>query len=237
MSDSNARRFIDAYNRLDKGMRDIYNIKPSLSFSDCVRKVADINSVIRKYEDDIIEYGRLRNAIVHRSGEETIAEPNTKVVEKLESIARLICTPPRVMDTVANRSVYSVSAKTSLSEVLIQLFQTGYSIVPVYDNGTLIGVINRRLIVESIGAGVAANVDLNDLLKLSVAEALDLKSTSVTYEVVDANVTIDSILYLFQSNRNLTVVIITKNGNYNESPLGVVVTSDTIDMQSILDNY
>ena len=30
---------------------------------------------------------------------------------------------------------------------------------------------------------------------------------------------------------------ITKNGNYNESPLGVVVTSDTIDMQTILDNY
>ena len=237
MSESNAKRFIDAYNRLDKGMRDIYNIKASISFSDCVRKVSPVNSVIRKYEDDIIEYGRLRNAIVHRSGEEVIAEPNLKVVEKLEQIARLICTPPRVMDTVANRSVYVVSSKTPLSEVMIQMFQTGYSVVPVYDGFDLIGVINRKMILEALGAASAAKVDLDDLVKLSVVEALDLSVGSNSYEVVAANTTIDNILYLFQSNRKLSVVIITKNGNYNEAPLGVVVTSDTIDMQTILDNY
>lgn len=237
MSESNAKRFIEAYNRLDKGMRDIYNIKPAISFSDCVRKVATVNSVIRKYEDDIIEYGRLRNAIVHRSGEETIAEPNTNVVEKLESITRLICTPPRVMDTVANRAIYSVDSKTSLGEVMIQMFQTGYSVVPVYTDGSLVGVINRKMIVESLGAAIAAGVDLDDLTKVSVGEALDLTSGSSSYEVVGYNVTIDNVLYLFQSNRKLSVVIITKNGNYTEPPIGVVVTSDTIDMQTILDNY
>ena len=237
MAESNSKRFIDAYNRLDKGLRDIYNVKPSISFSDCVRKVSPVNSVIRKYEDDIIEYGRLRNAIVHRSGEEVIAEPNLKVVEKLEQIARLICTPPRVMDTVANRSVYSVASKTPLSEVMIQMFQTGYSVIPVYDGFDLIGVINRKMILEALGAATAAKVDLDDLVKLSVVEALDLSAGSNSYEVVASNTTIDNILYLFQSNRKLSVVIITKNGNYNEPPLGVVVTSDTIDMQTILDNY
>jgi len=237
MSESNSKRFIDAYNRLDKGMRDIYNIKPSISFSDCVRKISPVNSVIRKFEDDIVEYGRLRNAIVHRSGEEVIAEPNLKVVEKLEQIARLICTPPRVMDTVANRSIYTVTSKTPLSEVMIQMFQTGYSVVPVYDGFDLIGVINRKMILEALGAATAAKVDLDGLVKLSVVEALDLASSSNSYEVVASNTTIDNVLYLFQSNRKLSVVIITKNGNYNETPLGVVVTSDTIDMQTILDNY
>lgn len=234
---SNAKRFIEAYNRLDKGMREIYNIKPAVNFSDCVRKVASVNSVIRKYEDDIIEYGRLRNAIVHNDSEETIAEPNTNVVEKIESIARLICTPPRVMDTVANRSVFIVDAGTKLSEVLKQMFQTGYSVVPVYSNGTLVGVINRKMIVEALGAGVSAGVDLDDLSALPVSEALDLSQSNHTYEVVSSQTTIDGVLYLFQSNRKLSVVIITKSGNYNEQPIGVVVTSDTIDMQTILDNY
>ena len=237
MSESNSKRFIDAYNRLDQGIRDIYNIKASISFSDCIRRVSAVNSVIKKYEDDIMEYGRLRNAIVHRSGEETIAEPNTHVVEKLEAIARLICTPPRVMDTVANRSVFVVNVNTPLSEVMIQLFQTGYSVVPVYDGLNLVGVINRKMIVESLGASIAAGVQLNDLVKLSVSEALDLSSGSNSFEVVASNVTIDNVLHLFQSNRKLSVVIITRNGNYNEQPLGVVTTSDTIDMQTILDNY
>ena len=237
MAETNARRFIDAYNRLDKGMRDIYNIKPAISFSDCVRKVASVNSVIKKYEDDIIEYGRLRNAIVHKSGEEVIAEPNTSVVEKLESIARLICTPPRVMDTVANRSVYTCKTTTPLGDVMVEMFQTGYSVVPVYDVDSLVGVINRKMVVEGLGAAIAAKIDLDDLVKMPVSEALDLSSASHSYEVVGSSITIDNILYLFQSNRKLSVVIITKKGNYNEPPLGVVVTSDTIDMQTILDNY
>ena len=49
--ESNSRRFLEAYNKLDKGLRDIYGIKPSITFSDCIRKVATINSVIKKYED------------------------------------------------------------------------------------------------------------------------------------------------------------------------------------------
>lgn len=237
MAESNAKRFIDAYNRLDQGMRDIYGIKPAVSFTDCVRKVADVNSIIRKYEDDIIEYGRLRNAIVHRSGEETIAEPNTSVVEKFEQITRLICTPPRVLDTVANRAVHVVDSLTPLSEVLVQMFQTGYSVIPVYEKGSLVGVINRKLIVETLGATIAAKIDLDEFSKLPVSEALDLKSNSSSYEVVSSTVTIDNVLFLFQQNRRLSVVIITKNGNYNEQPLGVVTTSDTIDMQTIIDHY
>lgn len=235
--DTNSKRFIDAYNRLDQGMREIYNIKPAINFSDCVRKVSAINPVIRKYEDDIIEYGRLRNAIVHRSGEETIAEPNTSVVEKLEQIARLICTPPRVMDTVANRAVYSVDHNTPLKDILVHLFETGYSVVPVYRKEELIGVINRKMIVEALGATLSAGVDLDEYCKLPIAEAIDLGASSTSYEVVGSSVTIDNVLYLFQQNRKLSVVIITKNGNYNEQPLGVVVTSDTIDMQTIIDNY
>ena len=43
------------------------SIKASLGFGEVVRKVAPINSIIKKYEDDLIEYGRLRNAIVHKS--------------------------------------------------------------------------------------------------------------------------------------------------------------------------
>ena len=237
MADSNSKRFIDAYNRLDQGMREIYNIKPTVSFSDCVRKVSPINAVIRKYEDDIIEYGRLRNAIVHRSGEETIAEPNTNVVEKLEQIARLICTPPRVLDTVANRSIYTADSSTTLGEILKRLFETGYSVVPIYEGGELKGVVNRKMIVEALGATLAAKIDLDEFSHLAISEAVDLKSSANSYEVVSASITIDNMLYLFQQNRKLSVVIITRNGNFNEQPLGIVVTSDTIDMQTIIDNY
>ena len=94
----NATRFIMAYNRLDQGLREIYSIKRTLTFSDMIRKVANVNTVVSKFEEELIDYGRLRNAIVHRSNDEIIAEPNLEVVEKLEKIARTINTPPRVID-------------------------------------------------------------------------------------------------------------------------------------------
>ena len=62
---SNANRFIAAYNSIDSSLRSIYNLKRSLNFSEVIRKTVLLNSVVRKYEDDLIDYGRLRNAIVH----------------------------------------------------------------------------------------------------------------------------------------------------------------------------
>ena len=92
MAESNATRFLNAYNILDHSLRNQYNFKRSMAFSDVVRRSVLLNSVIRKYEDDLIDFGRLRNAIVH-SGNETdvIAEPHLNVVEKLEKIAKIIC--------------------------------------------------------------------------------------------------------------------------------------------------
>lgn len=235
---SNARRFIDSYNILDKSLRDIYGLKPSLTFSDVVRKVASVNSVIKKYEDDIVDYGRLRNAIVHRSiSGEVIAEPHDDVVLKLEAITRLITTPPRAMDSVVNRKVFVVSAEEKLKSVLFEMFKSGYSNVPVYRDKTLVGVVTRKMIVEAIGEQIYDKKSLDEFINKPVIEALNIMNISNHYEVAPSSITVDNLLYMFQQNRKLSTVIITKNGNYNEQPLGIVVTADTIDMQTILDNY
>lgn len=235
---SNAKRFINSYNILDKSLRDIYNLKPSLSFSDVIRRVSSVNSVIKKYEDDLIDYGRLRNAIVHRSiSGEVIAEPHDDVVLKLEAITRLITTPPRAMDSVVNRKVFVVDANESLSYVLTQMYKSGYSNVPVYNGKVLLGVITRKMIVEAVGEAIYNKINLEEFVKKPVIDALNISGISNHYEVAPSNITIDNLLYLFQQNRKLSTVIITKNGNYNEPPLGIVVTADTIDMQTILDNY
>ena len=237
MEKSLGERFIFAYNKLDQGLRGIYNIKASLGFGEIIRKVAPINSIIKKYEDDLIEYGRLRNAIVHAAGDTLIAEPNEDVVEKLEQIARIVTTPPRVLDSISKRKVYSVDGNTPLASVCEQMFNSGYSIVPVYIKNTLVGVINRKMIVDSIGASIKAGVSVDNLLKEPVATALDVLNITNHYEVAPSSITIDSAIFMFQQNRKLSTVVITKNGNYSEEPIAVIVTSDLIDLQIVLDNY
>jgi len=233
----NAKRFIVAYNRLDQGLRDIYSIKRTLTYSDMIRKVANVNTVVSKFEEDLIDYGRLRNAIVHKSGEEIIAEPNLEVVEKMEKIARLITTPPRVVECLRPRKVFSVDGDTPLKEVILQMERSGYSVVPVYISGTLVGVVNRKMIIDGIGRFVEQKRDIDDSINEPISKCLDIFNETQHYEVAPINLTIENLMYMFQQNRKLSSVILTDNGNYTEPAKVIIVSADLIDLNTILDNY
>ena len=234
---ANAKRFIAAYNRLDQGLRDIYSIKRTLTFSDMIRKVANVNTVVSKFEEDLIDYARLRNAIVHKSGDELIAEPNVEVVEKLEKIARIINTPPRVIECLRPRKVYSVDGDTTLKEVVLQMERSGYSVVPVYISGTLVGVINRKMIVDGIGRFIEQCKDIDESINQPVSKCLDIFNETNHYEVAPVSLTIENLMYMFQQNRKLSSVILTDNGNYSEPAKVIIVSADLIDLNTILDNY
>lgn len=232
-----AKRFISAYNRLDQGLRDIYSIKRTLNFADMIRKVATVNTVVKKFEEDLIDYGRLRNAIVHRSGDEIIAEPNVEVVEKLEKVARIINTPPRVVECLRSREVYSVSGDEPLRNVVGEMWKKGYSVVPVYISGTLVGVINRKMIVDGIGKFIANGKDIDDAMQEPVSKCLDIFNETSHYEVAPTSLTVENLMYMFQQNRKLSSVILTDNGNYTEPAKIIIVSADIIDLNLILDNY
>ena len=233
----NATRFISAYNRLDQGLRDIYSIKRTLNFADMIRKVASVNTVVAKFEEDLIDYGRLRNAIVHRSGDEIIAEPNIEVVEKLEKIARIINTPPKVIDCIKPRKVFTACGDTPLKDVIREMKKDGYSVVPVYIAQTLVGVINRKMVVEGIGKFIEENKDIDEAIEEPVAQCLDIFNETNHYEVAPTSITVENSLYMFQQNRKLSSVILTENGNFNEPARAVLVSADLIDLNTILDNY
>lgn len=232
-----AKRFISAYNRLDQGLRDIYSIKRTLNFSDMIRKVATVNTVVKKFEEDLIDYGRLRNAIVHRSSDEIIAEPNVDVVEMLEKIARIINTPPRVIECLRPRQVFSVDGDTILRDVVGEMWKKGYSVVPVYISGTLVGVINRKMIVDGIGRFIANGKDIDDAMQEPVSKCLDIFNETSHYEVAPTSLTVENLMYMFQQNRKLSSVILTENGNYTEPAKVIIVSADIIDLNTILDNY
>lgn len=60
---SNAERFINCYNVLDKSLRDIYNLKPNLTFSDVIRKSASVNSVIKNMRTILLTMAALETRL------------------------------------------------------------------------------------------------------------------------------------------------------------------------------
>ena len=236
---SNSKRFIQAYNRIDSALRVQGDMRRSISYTEAVRRAARTNQIVAKYEDDLIDYGRLRNAIVHNSNEDiTIAEPHDEVVVEYERIAELVCTPPLAINTICNKVSSIVEYNTKLKDYLEYSYKTGYSNVPIFKKGMLIGVANNSKIMEVIGKKNNEKKDINDFINnTNIEDVLKEFSSESYYTIANEKITLDKVLNLFTENRKLLCVVITKSGTLLEPPLGIIVIRDIMEINKILDNY
>lgn len=237
----NSERFIDAYNSIDHGLRVQYNVKRSMSFSQLIRKAVGLNAIVRKYEDLLVDYGRLRNAIIHQNGTDTIiAEPNDEAVEALEKIAKLVTSPPTVLNTVARKNIMTVDDSASIKKTIELISRSGYSNLPIYKEGVLIGVANGQRIIDSLGQEIYRKTDINNFIEnnpISLLVETDEFDDDDYYAIASKDLTVDSALNMFYENRKLLIILITKSGNYLEKPLGLITVSDIMDLSHILDNF
>lgn len=239
MEKTNAERFLDAYNKIDHSLRMQYNFKRSMSFSDVIRRTVVLNAVVRKYEDLLIDYGRLRNAIIHQNGGEVvIAEPHLKVVEKMEQIAGLVSTPPKIMDTVARKNILCVENTATIKDTIELMARSGYSNLPIYANDVLVGVANGQRILDKIGVQIYKKNNVEDYINTTLISQMEKEEgLNVYYALSSVALTIDKALDMFYNNRKLLIIIITQTGNYLEKPLGIITNTDIIEINKILDNF
>ena len=159
VNESNAKRFINAYNRIDNALRAQEDMRRSISYTEAIKRASRTNEIVRKYEDDLIDYGRLRNAIVHNSEDgRVIAEPHLDVVENYEKIADLICTPPLAIETVCNKNFHKMDFNNTLAEVMKFIYQNSVSNLPIYKDGMLIGVANATKITKVLGEKISSSL-------------------------------------------------------------------------------
>ena len=236
---SNAKRFINAYNQIDYALRVQHNFKRSMGFSDMIRRAVSVNHVVRKYEDCLIDFGRLRNAIIHGSNDDVlIAEPHEDVVTQIEHIERLITTPPKVLDILTEKDVFTVNYDLPIKEVIKKMSSSKFSNLPVYKNGELIGVANGQKILNAIGEYLLAGYDLDEYLeKNPIEEVVKIPSENNYYMVLNSAATIDKVLEEFLANRKLLAIIITKTGTMNEPPLAIITSTDYMVLNKIMENY
>ena len=228
---NNSRRFIDAYNRIDKALHNRFGFKPSMSYSDAVRRAAAINSVVRKYEDDLIDYGRLRNAIVHRSNSKaTIAEPHDDVTERFEHIAEILEKPP-LASTIAHKAT-TVKKTAPLVDAIRTMDGRGFSNMPVIDGGRIVGILTNKTVVAFLAAHMG---DMDAACAAAtVGDALD---GSDSYYAILRDCPVDDVLAAYEKNRRLVMLMITRGGKADGELIGVVTPSDLVTVSKMLAPY
>lgn len=236
---SNARRFIQAYNNIDYTIRTRYNLNRSMGFSELIRKSVALNYIVRKYEDDLIDFGRLRNAIVHGNEDYIMAEPHIDVVEQIEKIERLLTAPPKALELVCRRDVLTISSDQSMKEAIMLIASSSYSNIPAYnDKGEIIGIANGQKILDSFGKHLLSGGKADSFLNnVKIEDMLSKIENSNYYIFANKDLTVEDALEFFHNNSKLLAILVTKNGGAKEKPLGIITGSDVIKMNTILENY
>lgn len=239
MAESNSVRFITCYNNIDQSLKMQGKLKKSVSYTEAVRRMAKVNSLVRKYEEDLIDYGRLRNAIVHSSDPgRVIAEPHSDVVEKYEGIARVICSPPLAIKTIANQVIGRVECTTKLKDVIEYSYKTGFSNLPIFKDKMLVGVANGQKILDVIGKKLYQKQDISEYIEnTEIQDVIKEFNNETYYAIASEKVTLEEILNMFTENRKLLVVLLTKTGNLFENPIGIITTADVMEINRVLDQY
>ena len=215
------------------------DMKRSISYTEAVRRAARTNTIVSKYEDKLVDYGRLRNAIVHSNNDEfIIAEPHTSVVEDYEKITSLIITPPLAINTVSKNIVSCIEYDVKLKQVIEYDYTSGFSNIPIFKKGMLIGVANGSKILEVLGKKIYQKVDISECIaNTSIEEVLKEFSMDNYYAIANERITLDKVLTMFSENRKLLLVLITKTGSLLEAPLGIITISDIMEINKVLDNF
>jgi len=236
---TNATRFVNAYNQIDHALRVQYNFKTNITFTDLIRRCSSLNTVIRVYEDELIDLARLRNAIIHNKSDTLIAEPHIEVVDLLEKVARLVSTPPLAIESIKSGAVDIARSDITLKDLIVEVSRVRHSSLPIYKGNTLIGVIRWRKFVEVLGGYVLeSGKSIDEFIATTTAEEF-LKNfpSNNHFAIANNRVSIEEILTLFNQNRKLACIIITKDGTTTCRPIGIVTTGDVMDLMKVLENY
>ncbi len=240
MEYANAERFLKSYNRIESQLKILYGGKPTQNFTDLVKRCTDLNLTVRRYENELIDYGKLRNAIVHRAAgdkEVYIANPCDAVVENIEFIEKQICHPPRLIDAIKIKKIASVFADKPLITAVNTFAETWQKSLVVYDHGKMIGMINSYGLYSEIAARAREGKDLTEFLMQTPCAAIVSDEVLKRYKLVPAETTVFDVFKAFEEKKDLLAVIVTETGALGEKALNIVTPSDFPRINHYLETY
>lgn len=219
-------RFLTAFNRIEKWLREQIEKPNGIGFSELVRRLSKKSALqVRVFEDDLLEMAQLRNAIIHDkiAPDFIIAEPNEWAIKRIELIEKELTTPEKVLPRF-QKKVTGFEKNTSLSDILRIVAVKGYSQFPIYDRGNFCGLITAN----GLGFWLAQESQKStfEIKQKSAADILRLDRKSDNYRFIHAETPVFEVVELFKKSGRLEAVLITKDGNPNGSLEGIIRPRD-----------
>ncbi|WP_112180579.1 MULTISPECIES: CBS domain-containing protein [Paraliobacillus] len=229
----NSERFIIAFNKIEAFFDKAINEKRHLSFYRSVQLLKRSNAIVDRYQDDLLEYAELRNAIIHERTDTNyaIAEPHDDVVERMEKIKEKLTAPELVIPRFF-KEMRQIQAEATLNDVLQVIRETDYSQFPVYRDKEFIGLLTDKGITHWLARHAKGNAD--HLFQTAAYEVIKDDDRAHNYKFISKSMSIYQAEHYFleqiKETKQLDALLITENGKLEETLIGMITSKDLIEI-------
>lgn len=228
-------RFLAAFHSIERSLRRLNGAPEAKdSFRRLVDEMAKDNAVVRRFRDDLGEFGELRNAIVHEriSPDYLIAVPLSETVERIEEIERAISDPPAVYPTF-KRDVVTFFADDLMRDVFRSMRLTGFTQFPVYGGGLYRGLLTDGAVASWVARFVLDGDSACSMSDVRVDDVLSGEKNPQRARFVSKDTTVYEVEEMFRDSskrekRRVSAVLITDNGSSQGRLLGIITPSDIL---------
>jgi hypothetical protein len=226
-------RFEVAFNQIHKCLIEKVKDNCDDRFKQLVETGMKKHSLIRSFYNELCQFAKLRNAIVHEKVDHDfyIAEPHLEIVERIEKVAGYFMKPEAALN-IATKNVHHFNESDCLADVLSCIRETSYSRFPIYnEKGEYLWLLTATYILNWLTDRLDDQViDLNNAKISDIADSEEKQLVafiSKTSSIFKA----EEIFETFhKEGKKLEAIIITLNGSENEKPLGIVTSYDLIEI-------
>lgn len=226
-----AKAFLDTFNQIERWLKKQFGEGKFVGFRRMVDQLSHENELVNRYALDLQEFLQLRNAIVHKSTGEPIAEPSQEALTAIELLYQDLTHPPQA-SSIAASPVYTCKTTDSLSEVIIQMKQNFYSMVPIYHDRTFVGVFSDHSLTLWLGSlGPDATISPGQETLSGLQEYFGHQDDKYSgYEFArpdtDAYTIRQYFLSFTREKKRLGAVFLTKSGTDKDPIEGIITAWD-----------
>lgn len=232
-----SQKFISLFKKLERLAAKESSLSRDTAFSNMLAKLSKGNNIFSFYKDDLQQFAKLRNAIVHDSvsDDRAIAEPHDEVILKLEKIVGKIENPPKVYPEF-RANIETVDVGAQISDALDRFYKGNYSQLPVVEHEKFINLLTT----DAVARWIAANKDEGGYLleDVAVREVLPYKEFQENYRFLSRSSTLIEALKIFKEvdykERPLDAILITNDGKREQKLMGIITHYDVSRMVSLI---
>jgi hypothetical protein len=231
----NDERFIVAFNKIEKYFDQQIRDTRYVPFHRAVQRLRKSNPIVSHYQQDLLEFSELRNAIVHeRTGHEyTIADPHDDIVELIEKIEQEL-TAPETVGNLFGKTLRTIQADLTIEEVLNIIKETTFSQFPVYVSKQFIGLLTDKCILHFIAQRM--NGDCSKLFNTEVRELLKEDAVKeANYRFVPSEMSVFEAEAIFmeamKKDKVIDALLITDSGESYDKLKGLISPTDLIKIE------